>query len=444
MSKTEDYLDSLLNNVTPERKAESKRKRRKRKTNFEEDFENELNGVGTDSFAQEFETDIENPGYAENSDDSFFNDLEGIINNVNEPLAEEAADNPQEEEFEINTLLDDAWTEEPERKEVRPEAEIIEDPAELDELLEAENSNKDRNSEEGKEKKPGFFKKLGAALFGKDEDELPEDGGGQTLDSQAGPGEDFEGLDEEQMQILQELNMAGASDMPPASEEQEKGKKKKEKKMKKEKKAKEKKPKEKKPQKVKKPKKEKPKKEKKPRKPKAVDLSPPLPKVPVVLIFIMAISAGAFVLISSNLMGYSSSVTAAKAAYTAQDYVEAYRQMAGVTPKKEDEELNGRITLLAGVQDEINKGNSLYESGQYTMALDAYICALGRYDANYSDAAFYGAEAEYDILASQAQAQMSEKFGVSAETAREIYGLSDRTEYTYRIYHIVKDLGLLQ
>ena len=214
--------------------------------------------------------------------------------------------------------------------------------------------------------------------------------------------------------------------------------------MKKEKKAKEKKPKEKKPKKVKKPKKEKPKKEKAPKKPKPVDLSPPLPKVPVILIFIMAVSAGAFVLISSNLMGYSSSITAAKSAYNAQDYVEAYRQLAGVEPKEEDEEFNGRIILLAGVQGEINKGNALYESGQYTMALDAYICALGRYDANYDDAAFYGAEAEYDILASQAQTQMSEKFGVSAETAREIYKLSDRTEYTYRIYHIVKDLGLLQ
>ena len=47
-----------------------------------------------------------------------------------------------------------------------------------------------------------------------------------------------------------------------------------------------------------------------------------------------------------------------------------------------------------------------------------------------------------DVLASQAETQISEKFGVNAQTAREIYGLEDRTEYTVRIYNIVKALGL--
>ena len=442
MSKTEDYLDSLLNNVTPERKAESKRKRRKRKTNFEEDFENELSGVNPDDFMQDFETDMNDSGFAGDTGDSFFDELEGIINNVNEPLADEvygSAEHSQEEAFEINTLVDDAWTEEAEPENTQLEVEFIDDPAKLDELLEAENSGKKGGkSDSDKEKKPGFLKKLGTALFGGEEDEQPELENGQT-DFAAASGGEYEGLDDEQLQILQELDMAGAADTSPAPEEQEKSKKKKEKKMKKEKK-----PKEKKPKKVKKPKKEKPKKEKKPKKPKAVDLSPPLPKVPVILIFIMAISAGAFVLISSNLTVYSSSLKAAKQAYASQDYVEAYRQMAGIVPKEEDEELNGRITLLAGVQGEIDKGNALYDSGQYTMALDAYICALGRYDANYSDASVYGAQAEYDILASQAEKQMSEKFGVSAETAREIYGLSDREEYTCRVYDIVKALGLVK
>ena len=52
MNKSEDYLDSLLNNVTPERKGGSKRRRRKRKADFEEDFENELSGAGMDDFMQ--------------------------------------------------------------------------------------------------------------------------------------------------------------------------------------------------------------------------------------------------------------------------------------------------------------------------------------------------------------------------------------------------------
>ena len=39
---------------------------------------------------------------------------------------------------------------------------------------------------------------------------------------------------------------------------------------------------------------------------------------------------------------------------------------------------------------------------------------------------------------------MGEKFSVSPETAREIYALHDRKEYTRRIYDIVKSLGLLE
>ena len=238
-----------------------------------------------------------------------------------------------------------------------------------------------KKKDSAKEKKPGFFKKLGSALFGENEDELLQEEEAPEAPQGISDGADYSGLDDEQLQILQELDMAGGAEEPaPAPEEQQKGKKKKEKKMKKEKKPKEKKPKEKKPKKVKKPKKERPKKEKPPKKPKAVDLSPPLPKVPVILIFIMAVSAGAFVLISSNLMGYSSSITAAKQAYHSQDYVEAYRQMAGLKAKEEDVQFNGQVALLAGVQGELNKGNALYESGQYTMALDAYICALGRYE----------------------------------------------------------------
>ena len=413
MNKSEDYLDSLLNNVTPERKGGSKRRRRKRKADFEEDFENELSGAGMDDFMQAIETEVDNPEMENGPGDSFFDELEGIINHVKEPEEKEPEVQPQEDAFEINTLADDTWTE-PQEKEESQEEDFLEeesginesqaeepqvelfDASAVDELLEQENGGASKKKKE-KKAENGFFKKLGAALFGDDEEE-------------------------------------------PADVPSKKEKKKKEKKMKKEKKPKEKKVKEKKP---KKPKKAKAPKEKKPKKAKPVDLSPPLPKAPVILIFIMAVSGTLFILLSSNLLGYSASIKEARQAYASMDYVEAYRQIAGVEPKAEDEEFAGRLLLLAGVQGELNNANALYDSGQFTMALDAYICALGRYDANCPDAAAYGAQAEYDVLASEVTAQMSEKFGVSAETAREIYGLSDRTEYTRRVYHIVKALGLI-
>ena len=42
MNKTEEYLDALLNNVSPERKAERERSRRRTSEDFIKDFESEL------------------------------------------------------------------------------------------------------------------------------------------------------------------------------------------------------------------------------------------------------------------------------------------------------------------------------------------------------------------------------------------------------------------
>ena len=238
MSRTEDYLDSLLNNVTPERKAESKRKRRKRTADFEEDFEQELSGVGKDGFISDFEADLEGSGDTNGADDSFFDDLEGIINNINEQPGSEPGDEPadspvepEEDGFEINTLADDTWTEEVKQKEEQPKVELVEDMAQLDELLEEENSS--RKEKPDKKKKTGFFKKLGSALFGEDEDELPQEKEGPAETKSASEEAGYSGLDDEQLQILQELDMAGADEPAPAPTEKQKGKKKKEKKMKK-------------------------------------------------------------------------------------------------------------------------------------------------------------------------------------------------------------------
>ena len=41
MNKTEEYLDSLLNNVSPKRVAEEEKKRKRRAINFGDDFEKE-------------------------------------------------------------------------------------------------------------------------------------------------------------------------------------------------------------------------------------------------------------------------------------------------------------------------------------------------------------------------------------------------------------------
>ena len=151
-----------------------------------------------------------------------------------------------------------------------------------------------------------------------------------------------------------------------------------------------------------------------------------------------------FVILSSSLLGYSTSMTEAKSAYYSYDYTGAYQKIAGLEPKEKDAEFAEQVRLLALVQEKLTNGDGLYRAGQYEMALDSYICALGRYDVNYAQASAYQIAEEYENLEKQIVIQLQEAFGVAPETAREIYGLRDRTEYTCRVYEIVKNAGFVE
>ena len=418
MNKTEEYLDALLNNVSPERKAERERSRRRTSEDFIKDFESELGEGDLDDVFSDFEDDADVSLNGNKTEDTFFNDLEGIVNTAKEVSTESEPAEQMEDSLEINTLEDDSWTESQEQKEISQEEQELEDilseiPSEEDilnlsqdsdviqedeDISSEEDASKEKKGKNSGQKKKGLFAKLSEALFGKDDENDSEEG--------------------------KEKSKKKKSDSP---------KKEKKKKEKKPKKAKEKKPKQ-----PKKPK------EKKPKKPKEVDLSPPLPKIPVVLIFVMSFSVMVFVVLSSNLLGYSTSMTDAKAAYYSCDYVGAYEKLAGLTAKEQDAEFLEQVRLLALVQEKLVNGDGLYRAGQYTMALDSYICALGRYDVNYSQASEYQIAKEYEDLEKQIVIQLQETFDVTADSAREIYGLRDRTEYTCRVYELVKNAGYME
>lgn len=485
-NKTEDYLDSLLSNISPEHKRQVQEKK---SSDYMADFEKELEHMDMEEFVQDFEREIDREEGAgeEPSEQEFFDNLEGIVENAQKPVSESGnEEKKQEEEGFVNTMEDDEWTQPKEQenseKETLPESgeedsgdERSEDEKELMELLSEVSQNDeelsaigdmlkaDENNEtvqegsevteisledisgdegedsSGKKKKESFFKKISRLLFGEDNEEEIEGGKKKAVadadkassSNAASGGQELGNISDENLQILQELDGAGQDEA--SEEEDKKGKKKK---KKKEKKAK--------PKKEKKPKQKKEKKPKKPKKPKEVDLSPPLPKGPVILIFVMAASIALFILLSSHLLNYKNDTVTASEAYQSGNYVKAYQILEGMKLKDEEEEMYQKAVVLASVQNEYQAGDSLYMAGQYRKSLDSYICALGRFDVNMELAKEYGAEEEYSSLEVIIVTQLQEKFGVSPETAREIYSLHNRKEYTKRIYDIIKGLGLLE
>lgn len=300
--------------------------------------------------------------------------------------------------------------------------------AELGAILSGEGEEEETGKKGKKkgEKKPGFFARLMKALFGEDEPEDAENAGVNIPEAR-----DLENISEENLQILKELEEAEKSGAG-APDKKEKKKKKKEKKEKKAKPPKEKKEKKKREKKVKEP------------KPKVVDNTPPLPKKPVILIFVFAFSALALVLLVLKGVGNDPFLEAAQESIDNGNYVEAYAQLVNLDLNENDAKLYDRAEAVATVQAEYQAYMTLMGANKYSMALDALVRGIGRYDKNLENAKKYGLQGELDEVKAQLTEALSNQFGMTEDEARELYAIRDREEYSIAIYKKIQGLNMAQ
>ena len=209
------------------------------------------------------------------------------------------------------------------------------------------------------------------------------------------------------------------------AKEDEKASKKKEKKEKKEKAKKEKAP---------KVKKEKP--------PKEIDRTPPLPKKPVILIFIMALSILILILLGSSNLQYGQDMQQAKDDFASGSYVTAFQTIAGSSVKGKDENFYKKAQVLASIQREYQSYESLSGINENEMALDALIRGYGRCVDGADLAQEYEITDEMAGLKNQILQQLSDHFGVSEEKAAELHAMTKRTDYTKAIQGILAAAGL--
>ena len=281
-----------------------------------------------------------------------------------------------------------------------------------------------------KPKKPGFFKRLLQALFKEHEEEA--EAPAEKVDVSASQGPDAKELSDENLAILQELEGANL----PGKEEK-KGK---------EKKKKEKKPKEKKPKKAKAPKEQKPKKPKKEKKPFFNDQSKPLPKVPVLLIFAMVLSAMLLVLVTTELTGYQTAMKKAEELYNngASDYhcyIEAYKAESGLKVSRKDQDTYQKIVLVAQVADAYAGYEMAVQLDRTVDAVDSLVCVIGRYNQNIEKAEELGAKDQMDQVRALAAEKMAE-YGLSEEDASKLYQIRTRSSYSVELHKKLQELGI--
>lgn len=270
---------------------------------------------------------------------------------------------------------------------------------------------KDLKEAKEKRKKQGFFSKIMSALFGPDEEED---------DTKIAEDDSLGSISSENREILKEMDADEG-----AGKKGKKEKKKKEKKEKKEKAKKEKAP---------KVKKEKP--------PKEIDRTPPLPKKPVILIFIMALSILILIWLGSSNLQYGQDMQQAKDDFASGSYVTAFQTVAGSSVKGKDENFYKKAQVLASIQSEYQSYESLSGINENEMALDALVRGYGRCVDGADLAQEYEITDEMAGLKAQILQQLSDHFGVSEEKAAELHAMTKRTDYTKAIQEILAAAGL--
>ena len=469
MNESENYLDQLLNAVdgrsdlndsdpvNPE-EIESKEQMPQKSTRetidipdsndlFMDQFEQELRKDNDpDEFLKQFEQELDRDESSQGvtkATQPMLDDIDQIMESVNQEAANDTAEmetsavektaEQKEDTAEVKNDegasedgiddlaiddigIDDFGLDDPEtenEKAVSDEDDelmkILSGTGEDSEIPEADNAKAevqpdDGGKEEKKPKKQGFLAKLSKLLFGDDEPDEEEISG-----MQAEPAVTEMSMDD--MDILKELE--GSSD------DDKKGKEKappqpKEKKVK-------------------------PKKEKKPKPPAEPDNTPPLPKVPVILVFVMAASILVLVLAGTHLLGYSNSFADADQAFAEGRYSDAFQAVAGEKVKEKDTD---KYRITAMVSAEYEAYESMMDAEVYDMALDSLIRTVQRYDKYLQDAETYGCRGEFDKIESAAETALQQDFGLTAEDARTMYALSNKETYSREIYKVLEKAGL--
>ena len=260
-----------------------------------------------------------------------------------------------------------------------------------------------------KEKKAGekdsFMSKLGLILFGEDDDD-----------------------EEEELAMLEDSAKKAEKEQAKKEKKEKREKAKQERKEKREK--------------AKLEKQTKAAEEKKLKPPKEPDNTPPLPKKPVFLIFLMVGSFIALVVMGADLLGYSNQMENAKNQYAKKNYSEAFAEIAGMEIKEEDSLLYNKYHVMAMVSAELEAYESLMSQEFYDMALDCLVRTVGRAEKYREDAETYGCIQELNGLEAKAEEILKETFDLSKEDALEIYAYRSKKEYSTAILKVIKEHGL--
>ena len=163
-------------------------------------------------------------------------------------------------------------------------------------------------------------------------------------------------------------------------------------------------------------------------------------KAGAIIIFLFFIVAAAVVIVGTNIFSYDISIADATYKFGNHKYTEAYEGIRGLEIKEKDMEIHDKIYTVMFVNKQLNSYNNFFAMGDYACALDSLIKGLSRYDKYIALARQLGIHTDLDYVRKQIMAELQSVYGVPEREALELMDMTDRQDYSERIYSIISKL----
>ena len=165
-------------------------------------------------------------------------------------------------------------------------------------------------------------------------------------------------------------------------------------------------------------------------------------KAGATIILLFFVVAAAVVIIGTNIFSYDISIADATHKFGNHKYTEAYEGIRGLDIKEKDMLIHDKIYTVMFVNKQLNSYNNFFAMGDYSSALDSLIKGLSRYDKYIALARQLGIHTDLDYVRKQIMAELQSVYGVDEREALELMDMTDRQDYSERIYAIVSKLDI--
>ena len=163
-------------------------------------------------------------------------------------------------------------------------------------------------------------------------------------------------------------------------------------------------------------------------------------KAGATIILLFFVVAAAVVIIGTNIFSYDISIADATHKFGNHKYTEAYEGIRGLDIKEKDMLIHDKIYTVMFVNKQLNSYNNFFAMADYSSALDSLIKGLSRYDKYIALARQLGIHTDLDYVRKQIMAELQSVYGVDEREALELMDMTDRQDYSERIYAIVSKL----